>query len=160
VTGEIFDEDQFDEDELELDDIMDDFDALLINREAEIHGDAVATDIDAPEGIRAKVSINGVSVHVEEGTDPDVVGEFMENITDHVAAAMDEPEPIDTSAATAPDATPAPTSRIKLTPDDVRAIRIECAKGDESYAKIGVKFNVHRRTIEKIDKGDIWSSVT
>ncbi len=67
----------------------------------------------------------------------------------------DTPEPIDTS--TASDS----TKRQKLSPNDVRTIRrLIDIRDDLSYADIGAMFNVHRRTIEKIDQGLIWSSIT
>jgi len=154
---EIFDEDDFDDLNVDvyyndLSDIADD-----------IHGDLEVTDIPAPDGITVKVSDNGVSIIVADGVDQEVVDEFMEDITGHVlraTAESDTPEPIDTSTTSG--ATPDNTKRQKLSPNDVRAIRkLIASQGNAlSYANIGVKFGVHRRTIEKIDQGLIWSSVT
>lgn len=150
--------DQFDETQFDI------YTDLLEEQASEIHGDAEITDIPAPNGIIAKVSDNGVSIVVTDGVDQDVVSEFMSDITGHVLRATgeedDTPAPIDTSTTDTPEVTPDNAKRQKLSPNDVREIRSELAAGDVSYAVIGKRFGVHRRTIEKIDKGDIWSSVT
>jgi hypothetical protein len=162
---ENFDEDESDE-FLDLDIYTD----LLEEHTNEIHGDSEVTDVPAPDGITAKVSDNGVTIIVEDNVDQEVVDEFMSDITGHVTRALDEdtPEPIDTSTVDAPETTPDNTKRQKLSPNDVRAIRKMVAERHGpshtlpylSYADIGAKFGVHRRTIEKIDQGLIWSSVT
>jgi hypothetical protein len=156
---------------------MDIYTELLEETADEIHAGEEVTDIPAPDGIIARVSDNGVSVVVVDNVDQEVVDEFMSDITGHVSRALDEdevpadaaywdededaPEPIDTSTADAPETTPDSAKRQKLSPNDVRTIRALISDRPElSYADIGVMFNVHRRTIEKIDKGLIWSSVT
>ena len=130
-----------------------------------IHEDNVKLVIPAPKGIRAHISEGGVSVVVSENVPQTVIDNFMETIEARVKAAekaaeveTDTPEPI--APAPVVDATPTP-KRGKLTPDQVRSIRKYIATGGYfTYAEIGEKFGVHRRTIEKIDHGDIWSSVT
>jgi hypothetical protein len=76
---------------------------------------------------------------------------------------VDVPAPINTLMAGHPIQTPAQDSQKsyrgkKLDANDVRSIRKLLGK-KESYSSVGRKFEVHRETIARIDRGDIWAWV-
>jgi hypothetical protein len=59
---------------------------------------------------------------------------------------------------------PATATGNKLTANEVRYIKNVCLpayhNGDTTLTAIGKTFNVHRETIARIDRGDIWADVT